>query len=184
MISVCFWMNRNVIKWTILSMSLQNVYCTFWEYFARNGDWLLHWLIVSCCSSRSRIFRSFRDVTIDGKGQKILHLKFLSTEGSLSCHTFWLHDMEPRFSSLNPKDPLFVLSITITKRFGYLFLPGSRRGIIWRFFVWLFVLGILVPFENCLLICRRRHCRLRTANFDLCSAVMATEQWEFFSMTH
>ena len=60
-------MNWNVIKLTILSMSLLNVYFTFWEYFARNGDWLVNWLIVSCCSSCSRIFRSFRDVTIDGK---------------------------------------------------------------------------------------------------------------------
>ena len=171
-------MNNFVNEFAKCILYLLRIFCSEWRLIVALVDCIL--LFVSF----DNIFRSFRDVTIDGKGQKILHLKFLSTEGSLSCHTFWLHDMEPRFSSLNPKDPLFVLSITITKRFGYLFLTGSRRGIIWRFFVGLFVLGILVPFENCLLICKRRHCRLRTANFDLCSAVMATEQWEFFSMTH
>ena len=104
-------------------------------------EWKLIGELFDCilCASRSIICRSFRDVTIDGKGQKILHLKFLSREGSLSCHT--CYDMEPRLSSSNPKDPLFVLFITITKGCEYLFVPGSRRGIIWRFFVWLFVWG-------------------------------------------
>ena len=34
------------------------------------------------------------------------------------------------------------------------------------------------------LIWRRHHCRWRAANFDLCSALMAIEQWGFFSVPH
>ena len=50
---------------------------------------------------------------------------------------------------------------------------------------WLFVwLGFYVPLENFSLIWRRHNYRWRAANFDLCSALMAIEQWEFFSMPH
>ena len=45
-------------------------------------------------------------------------------------------------------------------------------------------LEISVPLEYFLLIWRRRHCRWRTANFDLCSALMAIVQWGFFSVPH
>ena len=45
-------------------------------------------------------------------------------------------------------------------------------------------LGFLIPLENFLLIWKCHHCRWRTANFDMCSALMATEQWGFFSMPH
>ena len=40
----------------------------------------------------------------------------------------------------------------------------------------------LVPLENFSLIWRRFHNQSRTANFDICSAFMAIEQWGFFSM--
>ena len=54
-----------------------------------------------------------------------------------------------------------------------------------HFFVCLFVcLEFIVPLENCLLIWRRHHCRWRPANFDLCSAFMAIEQWGFFNVPH
>ena len=45
-------------------------------------------------------------------------------------------------------------------------------------------LGFFVPLENFSLIWRRHHCRWRAANFDLCSALMAIEQWGFFSFPH
>ena len=43
-------------------------------------------------------------------------------------------------------------------------------------------LEFLVPLENFSLIWRRHHCR--AVNFDLCSPLMAIEQWGFFSMPH
>ena len=49
--------------------------------------------------------------------------------------------------------------------------------------VCLFVcLGFYYPARE--FIWRRHHCRWRDANFDLCSALMANEQWEFFSIPH
>ena len=48
---------------------------------------------------------------------------------------------------------------------------------------WLFVC-FFVPLGNFSLIWRRHHCRWRAANFDACSALMALEQWEFFSVPH
>ena len=48
-------------------------------------------------------------------------------------------------------------------------------------FVWL---GFIVPLENFSLIRRRNHYRWRAANFDLCSALMAIEQWGFFSISY
>ena len=50
-------------------------------------------------------------------------------------------------------------------------------------FVW-FCFGFFVPLENISLICRRHHCRWRAPNFDLCSALMAIEQWGFVSVPH
>ena len=51
------------------------------------------------------------------------------------------------------------------------------------FFVFI-CLGFFVPLENFSLIWRLHHYRLRTANFDQCLALMAIEQWVFFSMPH
>ena len=45
-------------------------------------------------------------------------------------------------------------------------------------------LKFIVPLENFSLIWRRHHCRWRAANFDLCSALMAIEQWGFFNVLH
>ena len=45
-------------------------------------------------------------------------------------------------------------------------------------------LGFFVPLENFSLIWRRHHYRWKAANFDLCSALMAIEQWGFFSVPH
>ena len=42
-------------------------------------------------------------------------------------------------------------------------------------------LQFIVPFENFSLIWRRHHCRWRVANFDLCSVLMAIEQWVFLT---
>ena len=51
------------------------------------------------------------------------------------------------------------------------------------FFVYLF-LYLLGFFENVSHIWRPHHYRWRAANFDLCSARMAIEQWWFFSVPH
>ena len=45
-------------------------------------------------------------------------------------------------------------------------------------------LGVFVPLENFLLLWSCHHYRWRAANFDLCSAIMAIEQWGFFSVPH
>ena len=45
-------------------------------------------------------------------------------------------------------------------------------------------LGFFAPLDNFSLICRRHHCRLRAANFDRCSALMAIEQWGFISVPY
>ena len=51
--------------------------------------------------------------------------------------------------------------------------------------VFLFVcLGFIVPLDNFSLIWRRHHYRWMSANFDLCLALMAIEQWVFFSVPH
>ena len=51
--------------------------------------------------------------------------------------------------------------------------------------IYLFVcLWVFVPFESFSLIWRRHNCRWRAANFYLCSALMAIEQWGFFSVPH
>ena len=50
--------------------------------------------------------------------------------------------------------------------------------------LFLFVWSLLSHSRNFSIIWRRHHCRWRAANFDLCSALMAIEQWGFFSMPH
>ena len=45
-------------------------------------------------------------------------------------------------------------------------------------------LEVFVSLENCSLIWRRHHCWWKDANFDLFSALMAIEQWGFFSVPH
>ena len=51
-------------------------------------------------------------------------------------------------------------------------------------FCLLICLWFIVPLENFSLIWRRHHCRWRAANFDLCSALIAVEQWGFFNVPH
>ena len=50
---------------------------------------------------------------------------------------------------------------------------GSNRLFVWGFFVQL---------DNFSLIWRHHNCRWRAANFDLCSALVAIDQWGFFSV--
>ena len=40
------------------------------------------------------------------------------------------------------------------------------------------------PIRKFSLIMRRHHCWWRTENFDICSALMAIDQWGFFSVQH
>ena len=42
----------------------------------------------------------------------------------------------------------------------------------------------IVPLENFSLIWRRHHCGWKAANFEICSALMAIEQWVFFNVPH
>ena len=55
-----------------------------------------------------------------------------------------------------------------------------------KVYVLLVCLWFIIPLENFSLIWRRHHCRWRTANVDLCSALMAIciEQWGFFTVPH
>ena len=61
-----------------------------------------------------------------------------------------------------------------------IYLVASKINI---FIDW-FVLGFSGPLENFSLIWRRHHCRWRATNFDLCSALMAIEQWGIFNVPH
>ena len=66
-----------------------------------------------------------------------------------------------------------------------LFIPPSIFHLFVCLFVSLFVcLDYFIPVDNFSLLWRRPHCRWRAVNFDLCSALMAIEQWGFFSMSH
>ena len=47
----------------------------------------------------------------------------------------------------------------------------------------LLLVFVFVTLRKCSLKWRRHHCRWRAANVDLCSALISTEQWEFFSVT-
>ena len=51
-------------------------------------------------------------------------------------------------------------------------------------FCLLVCLGFIDPLANFSLILRRHHCRWRAANFDLCSALMAIDQWVVFNVPH
>ena len=50
--------------------------------------------------------------------------------------------------------------------------------------VFVCLLGFIVPLKNFPLIWRSHHYRWRAANFDLCSALTAIEQWGFFRGPH
>ena len=47
-----------------------------------------------------------------------------------------------------------------------------------------FKFSFYVPLQNFSLIWGHHHCRWRAENFDLCTALMAIEQWVFFSVPH
>ena len=59
---------------------------------------------------------------------------------------------------------------------------NGKRNETGKHICFFFVLGFFVPLENFSLIWRRN--RWRAANFDLCSALMAIDQWRLFSMPH
>ena len=62
-------------------------------------------------------------------------------------------------------------------------IPNNvRKG--HRWFFWFVSLVFIIQLEKFSLIWRRHHCRWRAANFDLCSALMAIEQWGFFNVPH
>ena len=51
-------------------------------------------------------------------------------------------------------------------------------------FVLFVCLEFFVPLQNFSLNWRRQLCKWRAANFDMCSALMAIEQWGFFRVRH
>ena len=57
-------------------------------------------------------------------------------------------------------------------------LPNARRRPLFCFVC----LGFFVPPGNFSLLWRRHHCRWRAANFELCPALVAIEQWGFFNV--
>ena len=76
---------------------------------------------------------------------------------------------------------LFLLlcnSVMSSLNFFFLFWYSSIRNCL------LVCLGFYVTVEKFQIISRRHHCRWRAANIDLCSALMAIEQWGFFSVPH
>ena len=69
---------------------------------------------------------------------------------------------------------------TKTYRFKNIQISASLK----KLFVWV-VLYFFVPLKYFSLIWRRHHhCRWRAPNFDPCLALMAIDQWRFFSMPH
>ena len=44
--------------------------------------------------------------------------------------------------------------------------------------------GFMIPLENFLFVCRGHHYQWTTANFYLCSVLMAIEQWSILSVLH
>ena len=63
-------------------------------------------------------------------------------------------------------------------------LPVFRLLFLFCLFFFVFILESIFPLENFSLIWRRHHCRWRTANFDIYSALMTIEQWGFFIVPH
>ena len=67
-----------------------------------------------------------------------------------------------------------------------IYLPwcGNYRCFRWLIFCLFVCLGLIVSLENFSLTWRRHGYRWRTANFVLCSALMAIEQWGFLNLPH
>ena len=57
----------------------------------------------------------------------------------------------------------------------------NLANLLWILFLFV-CMEFSVPLENFSLIWRHHHCRWRAANFELCSALMAIEQWGFFNV--
>ena len=52
------------------------------------------------------------------------------------------------------------------------------------FLVEMFLCSCFVPLEKFSLFWRHHHCRWRIAHYDLCSALLAIEQWGYFRLPH
>ena len=67
-----------------------------------------------------------------------------------------------------------------------LFLASTlfKKELRWRGFCLFVGLWFIVPLEKISLIWKCYHYRWRATNFDLCSALMAIEQWRFLSVPH
>ena len=77
------------------------------------------------------------------------------------------------YKCLEQKDQL--ISLTYVKILIIIELILFDFLLVWRFFV---------PLDNFSLILRRHHYRWMAANFYLCSALKAIEQWGFLSVPH
>ena len=88
---------------------------------------------------------------------------------------------------------LFLLLFWLTKgdsvivrRVGKTFHPrkSNSHRVTWFIDYSVCLFGAFRPIREFPLIWRRPHSGRRAANFDLCSALMAIEQWGFFSVPH
>ena len=61
---------------------------------------------------------------------------------------------------------------------------NSNHSVVYWFVCSFVCMGFIVPLQNFSLIWRRHYYRWRAENFDLWSALMAIEQWEYFSVPH
>ena len=88
---------------------------------------------------------------------------------------------------------IYISTATSTNKSKSTMVQESSIIILWQisnhcvvyWFVCSFVcMGFIVSIQNFSLIWRHHYYRWRAENFDLCSALMAIEQWENFSVPH
>ena len=74
--------------------------------------------------------------------------------------------------------------ISFTIQWPFSQLNGRHISVTFQTIFYFVCVDFIVQFENFSLLWKRHHCRWRAANLDLCSALMALEQWEFFNVPH
>ena len=107
--------------------------------------------------------------------------------GIITCTCEWGKGLHVHWIEFkNSSSDIWVYYIrTATQRHIYNTNPTSPFQ--WNLLerdVCLVCLEFSVPLENFLLRLRCHHYRCRASNFDLCSTLMAIEQWGFFSVPH
>ena len=103
----------------------------------------------------------------------------------MATDNFWLISKQNKFYLCS----LIPINTILQANDACFSLEASKRKIrpyyIYSSFVCFFVcLWFFVQSENFSLIWRRHNYWWKAANFDLCSALIAIEQWRFFSVPH